>query len=297
MKVVMLGTGAAIPDADRNDSSIVINVHDKWYMFDCGAGATQQMVRGHMDPTLVEAIFLSHLHYDHIADFPYFMIATWICNREIVPTVVGPEGTQNFVDHLLENGAYTKDIEARSQYPNRAKNLHVMRPKVFECEPGLVYEDDLVKVTACFVEHIPREISPCFGLRMDTVDGQSVSFSGDTAPCDAFVELSKNVDLMIHECTFPESALEFRSKAQVGTWSHTSPTELGKLAKRANCKELIATHFGHFDTTNPITKKLMAIHMPEDIIGPELMEEVVQDIRKNYTGPLRLAHDLMRIDI
>ena len=57
MKVVMLGTGAAIPDADRNDSSIVINVHDKWYMFDCGAGATQQMVRGHMDPTLAEAIF------------------------------------------------------------------------------------------------------------------------------------------------------------------------------------------------------------------------------------------------
>ena len=76
MKVVMLGSGAAIPDADRNASSIVINVHDKWYMFDCGAGATQQMVRGHMYPTLVEAIFLSHLHYDHIADFPYFMIAT-----------------------------------------------------------------------------------------------------------------------------------------------------------------------------------------------------------------------------
>ena len=28
MKIVMLGTGAAIPDADRNDSAIVINVRD-----------------------------------------------------------------------------------------------------------------------------------------------------------------------------------------------------------------------------------------------------------------------------
>jgi len=132
---------------------------------------------------------------------------------------------------------------------------------------------------------------------MDTVDGQSVSFSGDTAPCDAFVELSKDVDLMIHEFTFPESALAFRRKARVGTWSHTSPIELGKLAKAANAKCLIATHSGHFDTTNPITKKLMSIHMPEDIIRPDLMEEVVADIRKNYDGPLQLAHDLMRIDI
>ena len=125
MKVVMLGTGAAIPDADRNDSSIVINVHDKWYMFDCGAGATQQMVRGHMDPTLVEAIFLSHLHYDHIADFPYFMIATWICNREIVPTVVGPEGTQNFVDHLLENGAHPNFPPFRCLHWKRSRRFQI----------------------------------------------------------------------------------------------------------------------------------------------------------------------------
>ena len=48
-----------------------------------------------------------------------------------------------------------------------------------------------------------------------------------------FIELAKDVDLMIHECTFPESAIEFRKKANIGTWSHTSPTELGKLAKAA----------------------------------------------------------------
>jgi ribonuclease Z len=28
-----------------------------------------------------------------------------------------------------------------------------------------------------------------------------------------------------------------------------------------------------------------------------LMDEIVADIRKNYSGPLRLAHDLMRIDL
>jgi ribonuclease Z len=168
---------------------------------------------------------------------------------------------------------------------------------VRQYEPGVVFEDDLVRVTVCCVEHIPREISPCFGLRLDTNDGKSVSFSGDTSPCDRFIELSKDVDLMIHECTFPESAIAYRKKIQVGTWSHTSPKELGEIAHAAGASSLVATHFGSFDTTNPVVRKIMGVHMPIDIIGPELLDEVAAGIRQTYKGDMRLAHDLMRIDL
>jgi ribonuclease Z len=297
MKIVFLGTGAAIPDPDRNQSAIHITVRDRSYLFDCGHNATRQMVRAHLDPTIVNFIFLSHLHYDHISDFAYFMISTWMCGRERAPVVVGPEGTQNFVDSLLEHGAYAKDIEARAQYPNRRKNIEVLRADVRQCDPGVVFEDDYVKVSACYVEHIPREISPCFGFRMDTVDGQSIAFSGDTAPCDRFIQLARGVDLLIHECTFPEKAIEFRKKAGIGTWAHTSPIELGKLAEETGAKSLVATHIGHYDTTNPVVKRFMAVHMPAEIIGPELLDEAVTDIRTNYGGELRLAHDLMRVDL
>ena len=297
MRIIMLGTGAALPDPDRGHSAILISVRDRNYLFDCGHGATRQMIRAHVDPTTIDAVFLSHLHFDHIADVPYFLLATWICDREVAPVLVGPPGVREFVDHLLADGAFAKDIEARSQYPHRQRNLGVLTPDVRECEPGLVYEDDTVRVTACYVEHIPREISPCFGLRLDTVDGKSVAFSGDTAPCERLVDLAKGVDLLIHECTFPESALAFRRKAQVGTFAHTTPQELGELAVRAEVKSLVATHFGHFDTTNPVVQKFLSVHMPVDIVGPELMEEVLTDIRKGYPGELRLAHDLMRIDL
>lgn len=298
MRVLMLGTSAAAPDPDRGGSAILITVEGHHYLFDCGANATRSMIAGNIDPTTVNTVFLSHLHYDHIVDFPYFLLTTWICNREVAPVVVGPEGTQNFVDHLFADGAFAKDIEARMQYANRKVNAHVLTPDVRECEPGVVFEDDRVVVTACYVEHIPQEITPCFGLRLDAKkEGKSVSFSGDTAPCDRFVELSMGVDLMIHECTFPESALAFRRKANVGTWSHTSPIELGKLAQAAKAERLVATHFGSYDTTNPIVKKIMSIHMPAEIIGPDLLEEVATDIQKSYDGELRLAHDLMRIDL
>lgn len=297
MRIIMLGTGAALPDPDRNQSAIVITVRDRHYLFDCGHGATHQLVRANIDPAGVDHVFLSHLHYDHVSDFAFFMIATWMGNRQKRPVVVGPPDTRHFVDSLLASGAFRKDIEARVQYPVRKRNFHVLAPDVRECEPGLVFEDDLVRVSACYVEHIPREISPCFGLRLDTREGKSVVFSGDTSPCDRLVELARGADLLIHECTFPQSAIEFRKDAGIGTWAHTSPFDLGKIAKAANVKTLVATHFGHFTTTNPILKKLLAPHMPIELVGPGFMEEVVADIRRNWTGELRIAHDLMRIDL
>ncbi len=297
MRVILLGTGAAAPDPERGGSAILISLGEHHYLFDCGPGATRQLVKAQVSPAEVGTVFLSHLHFDHIADFPYFLLTGWILDRARAPIVVGPPETQAFVDHLFADGAFAKDIEARAQYPRRRGNVGVLTPDVRDCAPGLVFEDDRVKVTACYVEHIPREVSPCFGLRLETKDGKSVAFSGDTAPCERFVELARGVDLMIHECTFPESAIAFRKKAQVGTWAHTSPTELGELATRAEAKSLVATHFGSFDTTNPLLRRVQAIHMPEDIIGPHMMDEVAADIRKGYGGDLRLADDLMRVDL
>jgi ribonuclease Z len=109
--------------------------------------------------------------------------------------------------------------------------------------------------------------------------------------------LLRDADLLIHECTFPESFIAHRAKAGVGTFSHTSPTELGKLAARAGVRSLVATHFGHFDSTSPVLKRAAAQHLPVELMEPHLMDEVAADIRKHYAGPLRLAHDLMRIDL
>ena len=55
----------------------------------------------------------------------------------------------------------------------------------------LIFEDELVRVTDCYIEYIPKEISPCFGLRLDSVDGKSMVFSGDTAPCERLVKLAR----------------------------------------------------------------------------------------------------------
>lgn len=297
MKITFLGTGAALPDPDRAQSAILLTLDQgRHYLFDCGHGATRQMVRANINPSDVGFVFLTHLHHDHICDFPYFVISSWILNRKGPITLLGPKGTRHFVEHLFENGAFATDAKARNAYGPRQANIEAIRPDVREVSPGLVYEDEHIKVSVDWVEHIPREICECFGVRVEA-EGKVIAFSGDTAPCEAMIGLAESADLLIHECTFPEEFIAFRQKSGVGTFAHTSPIELGEIAKKAGVKSLVATHFGHFDSTNPVLKRAAGNHLPVDLMGPHQLDRVASDIRKHYQGPLRLAHDLMRIDI
>lgn len=297
MHITMLGTGAAFVDPDRAQSGILVTLDSgRHYLFDCGAGITRNMVRANVSPAEVTAVFLTHLHHDHICDFPLFVITGWMWDREDAPVVIGPKGTAHFVRNLFEGGAFKSDFEARSHYPRRQANLAAVRPKVIEVSPGLAYEDEHVRMTCDWVEHIPREISECFGVRLEA-EGKVVAFSGDTAPCESMERLAAGADLLIHECTFPESFIEHRKKTGVGIFAHTSPTELGVLATRAGVKRLLATHFGHFDSTHALLKRVAKHHLPVDLMGPHLMEDVVRDIRKNYAGPLQLATDMLRVDV
>lgn len=296
MKVTMLGTSAALIDTDRGHSAFLITVKDKSYLVDCGHGATRQIARANIDPSTVNVVFLSHLHYDHIADLPYFLISTWICDRKEKPVIYGPEGTKEFLDHSLENGAFAVDIKARAQFPQRRDTMEMIRPEVRDITTGLIFEDENLKVFADYVEHIPREITECFGFRFEA-EGKVVTFSSDTAPCESVLNLAKDCDLLIHDCTFPKEALEFRDKVGIGTSAHTSPYDLGIIAKKANVKSVMPTHFAHFDTASPVVKKYLEKHMPIEHVGPDIFESVITDIKENYDGPIHIAEDSMRINL
>lgn len=296
MRIDLLGSAAALPDPDRNHTGIAVTVEGRTYLVDCGHGATLQLMRNNIDHVEIDHVFLTHLHYDHVADFPYFMISSWMCDRRNAPVVFGPPGTDAFVGHLFENGAFATDIRARAAYPKRQANLHVLRPEIRTVTPGLVYEDEHLRVLAEPADHIPPDVCECYAFRFEA-GGKSFVYSSDTRPVDAIERLATGADLLVHDCTFPRSALEFRDKVGVGTSAHTSPADLGALAARAGVKALVPYHFGHFDTTNPVLRKHLAIHMPINLAGPDLLDEVVSDIRRFYDGPVHLARDGLRFDL
>lgn len=297
MRIVMLGTGAALPDPDRCHTAILLTLESgEHYLLDCGHGATRQMMRSNVSPADVKKIFLTHLHHDHIAELPFLLISAWMLNTTGVPLIVGPVGTKKFCGHLLEGGAFDVDFHARSHYRARQENIEAMRPEVREYAAGVIYEDEHLKMTAIEVDHIEPEIARCYGFRIEA-EGKVVAFSGDSKPCPNLRVLAQDADLLIHECTFSEEFMEHRRRSGVGTVAHTSPLELGNLATAANVKQLVATHIGHVDSLSPVLKRAAGKHLPVEQMGPHQLDQMMRDIRSRYAGPVRIAHDLMRIDL
>ena len=297
MRILFLGSSAALADPDRAQSGVLITLDSgRNYLFDCGDGITRHMLKADVNPAEVGTVFLTHLHMDHIVGLPFHILTGWIFGRPDAPHVLGPKGTRHFIDHSFENGAYHTDIRARGAYPLRQKNIAAIRPEVTEISEGVIYDDGEMKVTALPVRHIPTEICECFGFRIEA-EGKVIAISSDTAPCPNIEVLGRDADLLIHECTFPQSFIDYRASTGVGTFNHTTPTQVGEVAAEAGAKALVATHFGHFDTVSPALKRAAGAHMPVDLCGPHNLEEVVSDIRRNFQGPLYMAHDLMRIDL
>lgn len=296
MRVIILGSGGPHPDPDAGGSAIVLTVAGRHYLVDCGHGATQSMVRAGIDPAAINHVFLTHLHYDHAIDFPLFVLTSWIAERSEALTVLGPRGTADFVGHLFIGGAFDADIRARGQFARRHNNLFAVQPTVVEFEAGVIFEDDLLKVTAVPVRHVDDGIMPCFGMRFDTAE-RSVVFSSDTAPCEDIVALSRGVDLLIHECAMDEETIAYRRKTNVGIVNHTPPSALGEIAARAGVGSLVAIHQGGKETTNPALLHMTRHHSPDSVTGPGYFDRTIARIREHYDGPTRVATDLMRIDL
>jgi ribonuclease BN (tRNA processing enzyme) len=112
------------------------------------------------------------------------------------------------------------------------------------------------------VKHTPLSLA----YRIESSSGESVVISGDTDYCLELTELAKGCDLLVLECAAPEHA-----KVE----GHLIPSEAGRIAQDAGAKELLLTHFyPNCDGS--------------DLISP---------CKKEYSGPVILAEDLMRLII
>ncbi|HEY8612676.1 MAG TPA: MBL fold metallo-hydrolase [Roseomonas sp.] len=297
LRLTMLGTGAALLDPARAQTSLLVTVDGRDHLLlDCGNGAARRLVEAGVSPSEVDRVLLTHLHVDHTADLASFTIGAWMLNRPEAFRLYGPAGTRRLISHLLEGGAFDIDIRARAGYPLRQRNLTVLRPEITEYGPGVIIDEPGLRVTAGLVDHIPEEISPCYGFRIEA-GGRVIAFSGDTTPTATMVELARGADVLVHDCTFPEAFLEHRRQSGVGTSAHTSPRELGRISAEAGVKLLVPSHFGHFDTTSPVLLRCAAAHLPAELAGPHQIDAMIQDIRESFAGPVLPARDLLRIEL
>lgn len=261
-ELITLGTaaGPAIRGRENGMASAVV-VDNQFYMVDFGLGCVRSAHEAGLRGKDFKAGFITHLHSDHVAEFPAFLMWNWGAPVEGFAhpiSIHGPgqdanhplgtnlSGTRGLVDHTLEAFSYDLNIrvtdEARPVMSDLINPVEIALSQTSAAEPFLVYEDDHVKVTAILVDHPP--VHPAFGFRFDTADG-SITFSGDTAESAALAKLAYDTDILVHEAVNLEF---FASRGFDAAFlnhqqqSHTTPEGAGRVATASGAKRLILSH-------------------------------------------------------
>src|SRR5580700_9541096 len=95
-ELVLLGTaGAPLPVAGRGGISSALIVDERVFVVDCGRGSPSAFAAAGLDFSRLEAVFLTHLHADHVGDLPGMLLYGWGVrvrdNRQLAPIhVYGP---------------------------------------------------------------------------------------------------------------------------------------------------------------------------------------------------------------
>jgi ribonuclease BN (tRNA processing enzyme) len=240
-RVILLGTGTPRPGPDRSGPATAIVYGDRVFLFDVGAGVMRRINQAGLLINGPEATFITHLHSDHTLGYPDLILTTWVMRRTKPLEVYGPHGLQRMTDYILK--AYSEDIKIRIEGLER-EPANGYKVNVHEIEPGIIYDSSGVKITAIPVLH--GDWKEAYGYRIDTPD-RSIVISGDTRPCEALMEASTGVDILIHE-VYTSSDVKIENRPGGDLWPqylkefHTSDVELGNIAEQSNPKLLILYH-------------------------------------------------------
>jgi ribonuclease BN (tRNA processing enzyme) len=273
--VVFLGTGTPAPTPNRQGPSLAVIAGGQAYLVDVGVGVVRQASAAYakgvepLNPRELRIAFITHLHSDHTLGLPDLVLTPWVMGRTAPAELYGPPGIAAMAENILK--AYAEDIHVRTTGLEQA-NLTGYKVSAHEIQPGEVYQDANVKVTAFAVRHGSWQLA--LGYRFDA-DGKSIVVSGDTAPAESVVEACHGCDLLIHEVYIgsPTSAVH-----PVEHWVrymaafHTSAEELAHIATRAHAKTLAATHLAYMQGASEA--------------------DLVTALKKGFSGRIVVSQDL-----
>jgi len=271
-EVVVLGTGTPNADPDRSGPAVAVIVNGHSYLVDCGPGvvrraaaATREGVPGLAMENL-QTLFITHLHSDHTLGYPDLIFTPWVLGRTAHLSVYGPRGLQDMTKNIL--AAWKKDIAVRTEGLEHANATGYM-VDVHEIQPGVIYKDENVTVTAFLVKH--GSWDEAFGYRFQTPD-RTIVISGDTSPADSVVQACNGCDVLLHEA-YAENPPHPMSEQWQKYFDafHTSTTQLAAIATRAKPKLLVLYH--------------QMFHGASE-------GEMLHEVREHYAGAVVSAHDL-----
>ncbi|MCL4313898.1 MAG: MBL fold metallo-hydrolase [Actinobacteria bacterium] len=276
-RLVLLGTaGGPTPKRFRSAPASAIVIGEDVYIVDCGNGVARQMAIARLSAASLRAVFITHHHSDHNADFGNLLLLAWAAGLTDEVELIGPEPLGSMLKGFFE--IQREDIAIRMADEGRPSLTELVSEHEVN-EAGVVYKDENLVVTAALVNHPPFRTALAY--RFDSAD-RSIVFSGDTTRSPNLISLAKGADILVHEVIYHPAidALTSHSNAprlrQHLLGSHTDVTEVGSIAKEAEVKTLVLNHF-----------------VPAD--GEVDERTWLEEARRGFDGKVIVGQDLMVI--
>ena len=266
MKLVFLGTSAAQPTENRGLSCICLERDGEILMFDAGESAQISFMKSGLGWNKKMKLFVTHMHGDHCVGILGLLQTMSMQNRTETLEIFGPSGIEEFIaanikilnfglsfpilitkineGKLLENEKFTihvckanhsitafsylfeeKDKPGRFNL-EKAKQLEIPEGKLWsELQKGfeITVNDKIIKPEQVLGEKRP---------------GKKIGISGDTMPTEKLEKFFKNCDYLVFDSTFLDE-----EKLRAQETCHSTAKQAATLAKNANVKNLILTHF------------------------------------------------------
>ena len=256
--VMLCGAGSPLPDINRSGPCVAVQAGEHLYIIDAGTNGARNLGRFFVDAGRTEAVFLTHVHSDHIDGLGELGILRWLNGGSDRPLPVhGPPVITGVVAGF--NQAYAPDIGYRvaHQGPEVAREsgsgleaFPFQMPSNGELQTVLETPDG-VRISAFEVDHAP--VTEAVGYRID-YKGLSVAVSGDTKKSANLIQHSRGVDLLLHEALAihltdriadaAESAGDARTAQTMRDVAsyHATPVEAAESAAEAGAAHLLYYH-------------------------------------------------------
>lgn len=294
-RVHILGCSSAMPTLKHHPACQVLNVRDKLFMIDCGEGAQTQLRRYGINFSRISAIFLSHLHGDHVFGLPGLISTFSMLGRTQSLHIYAPDDLGSVLGPWLDFFCPGLEFDVICHQVNPATH-------------SIVYEDRSLSVStlplshriACcgyrfdekpLLPHIRRDMIdylhiPTYAIQgikegAGWIDGEgkewpsealtrpaapprSYAYCSDTQYLPGLAALVKEVSLLYHEATFASTeALRARQTC------HSTAAQAAQVARDAHARRLLIGHFSaRYTDETPLLDEAKAV-FPDTLLANE----------------------------
>lgn len=223
MRLVVLGSGTAVPHARRASSAHWLEAAGGTLLLDAGGAVAHRMAEEGLDWAGLDAIWISHFHLDHIGGLAPMLFATRHAtqtrDRRKPLRIYGAQGLRRLLQSFDEAGAYKL-----MEQPFPVEVCEVAADETFEILHGLRAETFSTPHTN---ESLALRLTDTGG------DGASLVYTSDTGYTEDLADFARGAHLFIMECSFP-----FDKPVE----THLEIADVMRLARRAAPRRVMLAH-------------------------------------------------------